>query len=44
MLNAAVDADVDTIYAKALLAKIKNGDYDRAASTSDVPTPEPTGS
>jgi len=44
VLNAAVDADVDTIYAKALLAKIKNGDYDHAASTSDVPTPEPTGS
>jgi len=26
-LNAAIDADVDTIYARTLLAKIKNGDY-----------------
>jgi Tfp pilus assembly protein PilF len=26
-LNAAIDADVDTIFARTLLAKIKNGDY-----------------
>jgi Tfp pilus assembly protein PilF len=40
VLDAAIDADVDTIYAKTLLAKIKNGDYDTAGS----PTPEPSGS
>jgi tetratricopeptide (TPR) repeat protein len=40
VLNAAIDADVDAIYAKTLLAKIKNGDYD----TAGAPTPEPSGS
>jgi tetratricopeptide (TPR) repeat protein len=28
VLTAAIDRDVDTIYASTLLAKIKNGDYD----------------
>ncbi len=43
VLNAALDADVDTIYAKTLLAKIKNGDYDTSEPSNGVPTPEPTG-
>jgi Tfp pilus assembly protein PilF len=36
VLNTAVDADVDTIYAKTLLAKIKAGDYDEAGAPSPV--------
>jgi len=32
VLNQAVAADVDTIYAKTLLAKIKNGDFDPSPS------------
>jgi hypothetical protein len=40
VLNAAIDADADSIYAKTLLAKIKNGDYDPAGA----PSPEPSGS
>jgi Tfp pilus assembly protein PilF len=43
ILNAAVDADVDAIYAKTLLAKIKNGDYDRNAPDNGIPTSAPTG-
>ncbi len=39
LLNAALANDVDTIYAKTLLAKIKSGDYDRAqASASPAPS------
>jgi phosphoheptose isomerase len=34
VLNTAVDADVDTIYARTLLAKIKNGDYDASPAPS----------
>jgi Tfp pilus assembly protein PilF len=37
VLNTAVDADVDTIYARTLLAKIKAGDYDTAGSTPGPP-------
>jgi Tfp pilus assembly protein PilF len=40
VLNAAIAADVDSIYAQTLLAKIKNGDYDEAGA----PSPEPSGS
>jgi Tfp pilus assembly protein PilF len=40
VLNAAIAADVDSIYAQTLLAKIKNGDYDAAGA----PSPEPSGS
>jgi tetratricopeptide (TPR) repeat protein len=36
-LTSAITADSDTIYAKTLLAKIKNGDYD----TGDKPSPKP---
>jgi Tfp pilus assembly protein PilF len=43
ILNAAIDADVDTIYAKTLLEKIKNGDYESGASDNGIPTSEPTG-
>jgi Tfp pilus assembly protein PilF len=32
VLNTALDADVDTIYARTLLAKIKNGDYDEGGA------------
>ncbi len=38
ILNAAVANDVDTIYAKTLLGKIKAGDYDKAEGKS---SPEP---
>jgi Tfp pilus assembly protein PilF len=38
ILNAAVANDVDTIYAKTLLAKIRAGDYDKAEGKS---SPEP---
>jgi Tfp pilus assembly protein PilF len=34
MLQSALDADVDTIYAKTLLEKIKRGDYDTGGSGS----------
>jgi len=34
VLNTAVDADVDAIYARTLLAKIKNGDYDASPAPS----------
>ncbi|GAC1444527.1 MAG: hypothetical protein NVSMB59_11230 [Vulcanimicrobiaceae bacterium] len=37
VLSDAVASDVDTIYAKKLLAKIKSGDYDKA-----TPSPEPS--
>jgi Tfp pilus assembly protein PilF len=39
VLNDAIAADVDTIYAKTLLAKIKNGDYDSGGSASPPPAP-----
>jgi tetratricopeptide (TPR) repeat protein len=42
ILQTALDADVDTIYAKTLLEKIEHGDYDKTAS-DDTPAPYPTG-
>jgi Tfp pilus assembly protein PilF len=36
VLNTAIDADADTIYARTLLAKIKNGDYDEAGAPSPI--------
>ncbi len=42
ILDAAVANDVDTIYAKTLLAKIKAGDYDKADKPDASPSPAKT--
>lgn len=45
VLAEAIDAGIDTIYARTLLAKIKNGDYDTASGNhvvSEPVTPSPT--
>jgi len=39
VLNTALDADVDTVYARTLLAKIRKGDYDAQGAS-----PAPAGS